>query len=172
MVVAKNSAGSTASAVWAFTTAADVVVITNSPPTVVSVTPAIGTGSNPTFTLTYSDANGASDINGEALLVNTIVTGLSSCWVVLDNSGNIWLANDDGVGWTYAALSANKPLSNHQCSVTPRTVKVVRSGNNVTVTLPISFTKYFSGIRNLYLYAADQAGANSGYQAKGSWTVP
>ena len=40
------------------------------------------------------------------------------------------------------------------------------------LNLPMTFNSAFSGSRNIYLDAAETEGANSGWQTRGTWTVP
>ena len=46
------------------------------------------------------------------------------------------------------------------------------NGNTLTVTVPITYTNGFSGIKNVYLWAATVGGQNTGYVQRGTWTVP
>jgi hypothetical protein len=171
-VVAKNAAGAASSPMWSFTTMAD-----NTPPppvnapVAVSVTPALGTGLSATFTMTYSDADGASDIASQGVLIGTNASGVNACWISIDNGGKVWLANDDGVNWTSRAQSSAKLFANSRCSFIPRDMRITKSGNNVTVTIPLKFSSAFGGTKNLYLNATDSSGNTSGYQVRGNWTV-
>jgi hypothetical protein len=45
------------------------------------------------------------------------------------------------------------------------------SGNTVTLTLAMSFSSQYVGAKNIYMYAANGAGVNSGWQTRGAWTV-
>ena len=46
------------------------------------------------------------------------------------------------------------------------------SGNNLTLTLAITFSGNFSGNKVVYLSAQDKSNSNSGWQALGTWRVP
>ncbi len=52
----------------------------------------------------------------------------------------------------------------------PGPVLVSKSGNNLTLTLTLSFTGTFVGAQNVYLYAAGLSGQTSGWVNKGAWT--
>jgi hypothetical protein len=47
----------------------------------------------------------------------------------------------------------------------------VLSGNTLTVTLALTFAPAFSGAKNVYAYAQNGTGINSGWQTRGTWTV-
>ena len=49
---------------------------------------------------------------------------------------------------------------------------MVRNGNTLTLNLPMTFLAAYGGAKNIYLYAADFSGSNSGWQQLGTWTVP
>jgi hypothetical protein len=44
------------------------------------------------------------------------------------------------------------------------------SGNNLTLNIALTFKPAFSGAKNIYMDAYD--GTESGWQQKGSWTIP
>jgi hypothetical protein len=63
-------------------------------------------------------------------------------------------------------------LQNSQCSLNVAGTSVVRNGNTLTLNLPMTFQPAYAGAKNIYLYAADDSGSNSGWQQLGTWTVP
>src|SRR5262249_46294533 len=48
---------------------------------------------------------------------------------------------------------------------------VLLGGNTLTLNLALSFAPSFAGTKNIYTYGANVS-ANSGWQARGTWTVP
>jgi len=46
------------------------------------------------------------------------------------------------------------------------------NGTTLTLNLPMTFQAGYAGAKNIYLYAADASGANSGWQQLGTLTVP
>jgi hypothetical protein len=44
------------------------------------------------------------------------------------------------------------------------------SGNNLTLSVALTFTGTFTGSKNVYLYATGNNGLNSGWVQKGTWT--
>ena len=125
------------------------------------------------FELVYSDSDGVSDIVGAGSLINNEVDGRNACWFYYDVTMNkLSLASDDIRNWKYRSLRTRRKLENSQCSIIPREVQVNRRGNELVLTVPVTFKRNFGGRKNLYLYAIDTKDAFSDYLQKGTWTVP
>jgi M6 family metalloprotease-like protein len=147
----------------------------NPQPIPVSSTPVNGS-SNPgvtqPFSFLFSDGNGANDFTKVSLLVNTSTSGVAACnvaWFKSDNSLRLYDDAGDG-GYSYFFANQIGTLSNSQCSVSfNNAVSIV--GNNLTLSLNISFPAGFSGQKNIYMEAADPLGADSGWVLMGTWTV-
>lgn len=135
-------------------------VIANGP-TSDSVTPASGTGSNQVFTAVYSDSAGAAALTNLQFMVNSSFSGIPRCWVMATPAG-IFLANDAANAWTGPGTTT---LSNSQCSLDAAGSSLVRSGNTATVTLSLSFTAAFAGLKTVYMLAGESASA-------ANWTAP
>ncbi|HET9387418.1 MAG TPA: hypothetical protein VFO67_19940, partial [Gemmatimonadales bacterium] len=69
-------------------------------------------------------------------------------------------------------LGTSTTLMNETCRVSLATSSVSLSGNTLTLNLAMTFTTNFSGSQNVYLFASNVAGANTGWQDRGDWTVP
>ena len=80
-------------------------------------------------------------------------------------------ANDGATPLT-AAPGAATTLQNSQCSLNVAGVTVSQSGNNLTLTVPMTFQTSYAGAKNIYLYLADVSGAHIGWVQEGTWTVP
>jgi hypothetical protein len=166
-VIAKNSAGTSSSPVWLFTTS-------NARVAAVSVTPNSGSGASHSFALQYSDTAGAGNVQAVYVWFNTALTGSggSSCLLSYQPSTNqLNLLNDGATGWLGATLGAATTLQNSQCSVNVAAATAVPSGNMLTLTLPMTFKAAYAGAKNIYMYDSDISGANSGWQQEGTWTV-
>jgi len=147
----------------------------NQPPSVVSVTPASGSGSGPqTFSFAYSDTNGFAYLNTAYALFSPTGSGTNACYLRYIRSANsLYLLNDDGTIW----LGPMTPgvagtLQNSQCSVNVGSSSVSGSGNNLTTNLAITFTSSFAGMQTTFMKADDNGGLTSGWQSMGSWSVP
>jgi len=84
------------------------------------------------------------------------------------------LASDDVSTWNAMPVAksvggGSVKLQNSQCMIW--NAWAVGSGNNLTVTVSVSFKKGFAGTKTVYMYTSDIAGQNSGYQARGTWNI-
>lgn len=132
---------------------------------ILSMSPTSGTGSGGMFTFTATGQGGASNAVGENVLINSSVNGTGACWMYFN--GQLWLADDKAANWTTAP--AGQSLQNSQCTVS--SLQDLSSGNVASFRITIAFAAGFVGKKNIYLYAANQAGRSAGYQLEGNWTV-
>jgi hypothetical protein len=145
-------------------------------PAAVSVSPNAGTGSSQTFAAQYSDSIGVSDIKDVRIrFVPTSAngpTGAGACTVSYKPSnGTVSLQDDLATGWFVGAFGGGT-LSNSQCTINLATSSASASGNNLTLTLSVTFAPSFGGSKNVYLLAKTNGGTSTGWQLRGSWTVP
>jgi hypothetical protein len=138
----------------------------------VSVNPSTGTGSSQTFAFTVSA--GASSINALYVLINSSLGAASACYFEYHRPSNtIYLANYANSATQGTTLvGSGAPVSNSQCTVSGTGASVTTNGNQLTVNLPITFKSAFAGIKNVYVYVDDSTNLSSGWQTKGTWTVP
>jgi hypothetical protein len=80
------------------------------------------------------------------------------------------LRTDDNKNSTQAVLGSSSPLQNSLCSVDARSATVAGSGNTLTLTLPVRFSK-FPLSKNIYTFGGDKAGIGSGWQKTGTWSL-
>jgi len=146
-------------------------------PTAVSVAPASGTaqhGVTQTYTLTYSDANGASDIKTAYMLINTTNSSAGAVYIYYNRgAGRLYLMNDANNSWGAGSVlgAGGTTLTNSRCTVACDTSGSAASGNNLAITLKINFTTGFLGAKNIYEYVNDIGGLNSGWVARGTVSV-
>lgn len=129
-------------------------------PQLVSLTPASGSGQTQTFTLTASDSAGAADIRSVDLMINNAFSGSGACWMAFDRTSGLKLAGDDG-NWQTGG--------NSQCVV--RLLSVNDSGNDMSVSVSVSFDRNWTGDRTIWAAANDTASNSSGYQQIGTYTI-
>ena len=144
----------------------------NVAPLAVSVTPNVGTGASQNFQFVYSDQNGGSDLKRGLFLINSGLNGVGACYGEYDlTTGNVGLVNDAGNGWTYAQNSSNLNIENNQCKLLSSNTYV--AGNNLTVSVNISFKPAFAGAKSIWLLSEDLAGVQTvgSWQSRGTWTV-
>ena len=142
-------------------------------PAVVSVTPSAGSGMSQTFALKYSDTAGATSLQKVWVWLGASLTSsVNSCILNYNAASNqvTLLANDGGTPLT-ATVGAATTLQNSQCSLNVGSTSVVLSGSNLTLNLAMTFEAAYAGARNIYLYAADVSGSNTGWEQLGTWTA-
>jgi len=142
------------------------------PPAPVSVTPGSGSGNSQTFSFVYSSPRGYSALTAVLVIVNNTLSAPSGCYsLYYPGSRLLYLSNDSTSGWVGSLTPGQSgTLQNSQCTVSGAALSVSGSGNNLTLNVPLSFQTAFSGAKNIYMDAYD--GADSGWQQKGSWTIP
>ncbi len=116
--------------------------ISAGPPTVTSVTPNSGTGSGPVvFAYTYVDPNGYSDISYVYSMLSATGNGVGSCFVAYFPKTNaLYLLNDAGSTFLGPITpGANTNLSNSQCTLLAAASGGSGTGNNLTVSVELSF---------------------------------
>jgi hypothetical protein len=87
-------------------------------------------------------------------------------------SGTLHLIDDAGTNWLAAPLGGGGTLQNSQCSVAVGAASATPSGTTLTLTLPVTFSSTFAGAKSIFMFAASAAGPTSGWQQRGTWTVP
>jgi hypothetical protein len=141
------------------------------PPVIGTVTPASGSGKTQAFTTTYSHPQGAKNILTTWFLVEKSLTGKNSCFVDYAVATEAVNLMDDGAQWQKALKAGSKAtLSNSQCTVDISGVKAVIDGNNLSVTIPITFKPTYAGPKVIYM-AALGAKSSATWTPKGQWTV-
>jgi hypothetical protein len=139
-----------------------------------SITPNAGSGLTQTFAAQYSDTLGATDLVTTWLWFNATFasSAANSCLLYYDRAANtLFLINNAGTGWLSAPLGAGT-LENGSCAISPASSSAVPSGTALTLNVAVTFKPAFSGSKNIYMYAAGASAGNSGWQTRGTWTVP
>ena len=140
-----------------------------------SVMPSSGGAASQTFALQYSDSNGGADISTAWVYITASFSGNSanSCLGYYARSTNtLYLLNDAGNGWgSGGTVGSAGSLSNSQCSVNLGSSSAGVSATHLTMNLAMTFAAGYAGAKSVYMYAANGS-ANSGWQMRGTWTVP
>jgi len=151
--------------------------ISNQAPQVVSLAPSTGSSSSGqavNFSTVLSDPDGWLSISNAYLLVSTSSGAKSNCFYGYYNKSTnlLYLRNDDNATWLggFAPGSANI-IENSYAKLDCSQVTVAKSGLTMTIGWNITFKTPFTGTKNTYLYVQDLGGLNSGWQAKGKWTI-
>jgi hypothetical protein len=145
------------------------------PPTVVSLSPNSGSGTEQTFKGVYSDPNGAADLGTLGLLLNTAVNGVDARYVLYYPATNlIYLKNNADTGLSAGITPGSTgSASNSQCTLTGTGSSYSASGTTATLTVALTFTGTFITPTNVYLYASETntTASNSGWVKMGTWGV-
>ena len=141
-------------------------------PSTVAVSPSSGSGSTVTFSAQYTDTGGVSALTNVALLVNATASTGFACLVNYDRVNNrITLANDDPATGSLTVTPGGGSQQNSQCAVNGVGTAASVAGSTLTLTISITFQPAtFAGAKTVYLDAAD-AGADTGWVARGAWTL-
>ena len=140
-------------------------------PSVVSSTPSSGGGSPQTFTFVYSDTGGWANVNNAQVLFNSSITGANGCYIGYNPAGWIVLRDDAGANWTPSlVLGSSGSVSNSRCTISGPGSSHSGSGNNLTITLAMTFSSLFAGTQTIYMYASD-SGSGTQWVPKGTWAA-
>jgi len=142
-----------------------------------AVTPPSGAGSSQTFQFTFNDYNGWQDIGVANILINSAIDGRAACYLAFVPSGpaagSLYLVDDGGdAGGPFGGITlpGTGVTQNSQCTVSGAGSSVSATDGTLTLTLSLSFSQGFRGNRIAWLAARNNT-ENSGWEARGSWTV-
>jgi hypothetical protein len=140
-----------------------------------SATPNSGSGASQTFALRYSDTLGVSNLATAWVWFNETLGSVSSnsCLLYYDRPGAaLYLLNDDATVWMPGRLGSGATLQNSLCAVNVGGSSATVSGNSLTLNLAMTFKAAYAGAKNIYMFAQNAGGVNTGWQTRGTWTVP
>jgi len=149
---------------------------TGAPSAIGVATGGTGAGYNTTITATFADTAGYLNLHVIDVLINNVLDGRQACYIAFVpsgvNSGSLFLVDDAGdSGGPYAGttLPGSGIVQNSQCTVSGA---ASGAGTLLTLTLNVTFNTAFGGDKIVYASAGDQSGANTNWQALGTWSVP
>ncbi|MFL6436210.1 MAG: alkaline phosphatase family protein [Terriglobales bacterium] len=148
-------------------------VPTSATPIVLGVSPSSGNGSGGVFSFQYSDGAGASALNEAEQIFNTVAGYQNGCSTIYFASSNsFYLINDATHMLGPLTPGSSGTLQNSQCTLNGSQSTVSISGTTLTVNVSLTFSASFAGNKNIYSWANDNTGSDSGVQTVGTWTVP
>jgi len=151
------------------------VAFNSGTPGVVSATPLAGYGTAETFVLQYTDAAGATNLAQVWVYLNATLANpaTNACMLYYNTATNqINLLNDNATMWLPATLGTATTLENSQCSLNVALATVVLNGDNLTMTVTLTFEPAYAGTQNIYMHAVDMSGAITGWEPLGAWVSP
>jgi len=138
----------------------------------VSVSPSSGSAATQQFTFVWSDTSGFGDITGAAVLFNTSINGQGACFFVLDPvHRNLFFADDSGSNFSVLPVGSAGSVGNSQCTLQGSSTALTGSGNNLTLTVTVTFQHAFAGAKSTFMWVQNAAGT-ANWQNMGNWTVP
>jgi hypothetical protein len=141
-------------------------------PSPVSVIPNNGNSSTQTIAFGFTDPKGAADIGSVQIDINATLLVGNACYLYFVRAMNyLYLATNAGAWQGPQVIGSSGILQNSQCSVNTGSSSVTTSGNNLTLSLALTFTSAFAGSKNVYMEAANVA-FDSGWVKLGLWIVP
>jgi len=163
-IVAKNGSGSTASAIWSFTT-----LKPGAQPA--SVSPSSGSSGRQVFTFVTRNGAGANSIQyAQFLFSKAGISALNACYISYDPSVNVfYLLNDDLTQWYGLQGGSGNTIGNGQCTIHGATSGSSKAGTDLTTNVDISFRSGFAGLKTIYQFAGDTSAGTSGWQSMGTW---
>lgn len=141
-------------------------------PDPVSVSPHSAAGERQVFEFLIRDGDGGGDVRTIVILFNSSFASSNACYITAEPGPSLLsLASDSGLQWTAATAGSSTVLSNSQCQLASAGSGFAVSGNDVRLTLDLTFTADFSGARNIYVLAADAQQSSSAWKNLGVYTV-
>jgi len=143
-------------------------------PQALTVAPLSGSnnGLGGTFVAHFSDPNGASDIRRAQVIFNASQSPVGACDVIYYPGPNTLALYQETVWSTSVVVGTAATLQNNQCTLNVGSSSVVRNGNDLTLNLAVAFNAAWTGVKNIYMFADDLGGLNTGgWQLRGTYTV-
>ncbi|MGD0497240.1 MAG: SBBP repeat-containing protein [Bryobacteraceae bacterium] len=140
-------------------------------PVVVGVTPSSGSGVSQTFSFQFSDSSGAADLTSASVLFNSTPGTANACAVLYGRASNTLSLLTDAGAQTGSITPGSGAQQNRQCILNGAGSSVSAAGTILTVNLALTFQPSMTGAMNIYMQASNPS-ASTGWQLKGSWTVP
>jgi hypothetical protein len=126
------------------------------------------------FDLQYSDTLGTGDLN-TLWVWFTAAFGSSSANSCLLNynvsTATLSLLNDSST-WMPSYFGSGVILQNSQCAIDLGNSSATQNGNSFTLHLAMTFKPGYAGAKNIYMYGDGVSSVSSGWQLRGTYTIP
>ena len=143
-------------------------------PQIGEISPMSGAGHSQTFRVVASHPAGAAAIGDVQVLVDESMTATASgaCWIDVNSiKSSVAARTEDGSDWQPSVpIGAAGTAVSSKCSVDAAGVKVETKGNEIAVTLPVTFAAKFAGAKKIWVVASGPR-KHSGWQERGAWTA-
>ncbi|MBS1872221.1 MAG: SBBP repeat-containing protein [Acidobacteria bacterium] len=145
----------------------------NQTPTVGNIIDAGMQGSWRVLSAGVADNDGATDIAKLDIIISPSGATANACYIEYSPIGRtIQVSNDAGTAFgTAAVLGTSTTVGNSQCTVDVSRVNDALTGPGLSITLYVSFASGFGGAEMVKSQVWDRAGATSGLQTVGDFTI-
>ena len=150
----------------------------NDPPSLGPVLPKLGCtahGVEEVFTTTFTDPDGWENLRTVRLLINETRGPAGGFYATYSqDSDRVRLIDDAGADWIGPRTPgvAGPPLENSYVSLDVENMTVTGSGNDLTITWPVTFKPaYGEKASGRFTFAMDDCGAKDGLRLRGWWWV-
>lgn len=152
---------------------ADMATAIGGVPETGTVSPSGGQGTSQSFTITATHGGGANQLTEIMVLIGGVLNGPGSCWIVIQpQTLSASLINDLGTGPVPGTVSAGiGSAANSQCTLSGVGFGITKVGNTVTAVLPITFSNWFLGTKNIFERATDSRGETADWTGIGTWSM-
>jgi len=114
------------------------------------------------------------------VLINTSLDGGKACYVAYSRAADVLYVVDDagptaGLGALIVGvliIGSNGSVANSQCTIYGAESSALMTGNELSLTLRIEYSRSFSGYKAIYLAARDGVGGDSGWNLHGGVAIP
>lgn len=139
----------------------------------ISVSPTSGSGTSQAFTVSWGDDDGYEDMSSCNFMINTEVSGLNCVWIQFNpNTKILSLRNDTNSDWSRAQAGSAVILENSQVRIDCSAVVFsILNLNDISIQIPMEFSKSFSGRKDLFSRAQDASDNRSSWDDMGDFTV-
>jgi hypothetical protein len=102
-------------------------------------------------------------------IFNVGTSRVNTCYLTYTPANNLlYLFNNAGTA-SSSITPGSGTLSNSQCSITGSSTSAALSGDNLTLTVAVTASSTYTGLHDIYMYAADNSSATTGYVNSGTW---
>ena len=142
-------------------------------PEIGAISPMSGAGRSQAFRVVVSHPSGAAAIADVQVLIDEKMsaTGSGACWIDVNPVKSVAARKEDGSDWLPSVrIGSSDTAVGGKFSVNAGGVKVETKGNELAVTLPVTFAAAFKGAKKVWVVASVPR-KHSGWQGRSTWTV-
>lgn len=140
----------------------------------IKVSPNSGSGSSAKFAVAATDAAGFAAVSQIDVFIGTNMGAPNQCYLdYAPGTRTLSLLSSDTTHWISSKIGTSTSIQNSVCSVNLNGVTATGSGNTLTLTIPVNFSKNrYAGVQGIWTFGADSGGTVANWQNQGSWNVP